>query len=302
MGLLRSAAGLVPKAAVTAAALPVRAARSLPAPPRPPLPPLPTVPRPPLPRPSFDLTRLPERAELANLIGPRTQRRVWTRDGRAYIEIRGLRARADRHAQEAVRRAVRALDGVRWAEVNAVTGEILASFDERSVSLDRLVDTVESVEEAQRLVGETDEDFPGHGHPADQAPITAEAIALASDCTAFALAVAGRFVRWPRMPRGFRAAVALVDAQPRLRRRLESRLGAQGADLTLALGNAVVHGLTQEPTSLAVDALYRAVLLGELAERRAVWCRREEELCEGGLPTKGLPRGPRPVPLAPGPI
>ncbi|MBA9004745.1 cation-translocating P-type ATPase [Thermomonospora cellulosilytica] len=299
MGLLRSAAELVPRAAVTAAALPVRAARALPAPPVP----RPPLPRPPLPRPpSLDLSRLPERTELGNLIGRRTQRRVWSRDGRAYVEVRGLRARADRRVQDAVRRAVRALDGVSWAEVNAITGEVLASFDEGKVSLDTIVDAVEAVEEAQQIAGGTDEDFPGRGHPAEKAPVTAEAIALAADCTAFGLAVTGRFVRWPRLPRGFRAAVALVDAQPRVRRLLESRLGRHGTDLTLAFTSAVVHGLTQEPASLGVDALYRGLLLAELAERRAVWCRREEELCEGGLPTKGVPRTPRPVPLAPGPV
>ncbi|REE94991.1 cation-translocating P-type ATPase [Thermomonospora umbrina] len=343
MGLLRSAAGLVPRAAVNAAALPVRAARSLPTPPHPPLPSVPSLPHPPmpslssLPRPSlppmpkpprpslpsmprpplpsmpslphpslprpptFGVTRLHERAEVANLVGSRTQRRVWSRDGRAYVEVRGLRTRADRRALQAVRRAVRALDGVRWAEVNAVTGELLASFDEGTVSLDRIVDAVEGVETAERA-GETDEEFPGHGHPADRAPLTAEAIALASDCTAFALAATGRVVRWPRLPRGFRAAVALVDAQPRLRRELEARLGAHGADLALSLGNAVVHGLTQEPGCLAVDALYRAVLLGELAERRAVWCRREEDMSGAALPAEGLPSTPRPVPLARGPI
>ncbi|TNY37189.1 HAD family hydrolase [Thermomonospora catenispora] len=256
------------------------------------------MPRPP----TVDLSGLAERIELANLIGPRRQRRVWSRDGRAYVEVRGLRARADRRIQNAVRRAVRALDGVNWAEVNAITGEVLASFDEDKTSLDAIVDAVEAVEKAHRIAEGPDEDFPGHGHPAEKAPVTAAAIALAADCAAFGLAVTGRLMRWPHLPRGVRAAVALVDAQPRVRRLLESRLGGHGAELTLAFAGAVVHGLTQEPTSLGVDALRRGLLLAELAERRAVWCRREEELCEGGLPAAGVPRTPRPVPLAPGPV
>ncbi|SEG05113.1 cation-transporting ATPase I [Thermomonospora echinospora] len=295
MGLLRSAVGLVPRAAATAVALPVRAARALPAPPRPPLPPVPR------PR-SLDLPRLAEHAELANLVGRRRRRRVWSDRGRAYIEVRGLRAGRDGRAQEAVRRAVQCVRGVNWAEVNAVTGEVLASFDEGAVSTDQLVDAVRTVEETHGLAEGTEEDLPGYGHPAARAPVTAEAIMLAADCTAFAVGVAGRLLHWPRVPRGVRAAVALVDSQPALRRILEDRLGRHGTELALTLTTALVHGLTQDPGSMGVDALHRTLLLAELAERRAVWRRRERELSEGGLPDQAVPHLPRPVPLAPGPI
>ncbi|WP_051712720.1 cation-translocating P-type ATPase [Spirillospora albida] len=298
MGLLRSALALAPRAAATAAALPAQAVRALPE----------ALPRLQDALPDADALRglpgLPARAELANLFGSRGQRRVWARHGRAYIEVKGLAARSDTTAQTAVAAAVRRLDGVNWAEVNAVTGEILTAFDESRISVERLVETIEAVEETRETGGlaGTAEPFPGHGHPADRAPITAESIALAADCTAFALAVAGRVARWPKLPRGTRAAVALVDAQPRLRRVLAARLGGHGADLMLAMANAAMHGMTQEPGTLAVDALYRGVLLAELAERRSVWNRREQDLCSGGLPTEAAPRGPRPCPLPPGPV
>ncbi len=42
------------------------------------------------------------------------------------------------------------LDGVSWAEVNAVTGNVLIAYAEREVNLGTLVDTVRDVEEAHR--------------------------------------------------------------------------------------------------------------------------------------------------------
>jgi cation-transporting P-type ATPase I len=277
MGLLSSAVRMVPRAA----ALPGQVIRTL-------------------PKPSLD--DLPGPAELPNLFGARGQRRVWSRNGRAYIEVKGLVGGADKRARVALAKAVQSLDGVSWAEVNAVTGEVLAAFDEGKVDVDRLVSVVEGVEEAHQLAGESDEPYPGHGHPTDRAPITAETIALASDCAAFTVAVAGRFVRWPKVPRSTRAVVALMDAQPRVRSMLADKLGGQGTDLALALVNSVLHGLTQEPANLAVDAVYRGVLLAELTTRRDVWCEREQDLCEGGIPADAVAREPRPVPLSPGPI
>ncbi|WP_192809891.1 cation-translocating P-type ATPase [Actinomadura rudentiformis] len=244
------------------------------------------------------LADLPVRADLGNLLGPRTRRRVWSRNGRAYIELRGRSQHTD-ELRRALASAVRHLKGVRWAEVNAVTGELLCAFDEGGVTIERLIDTIESVEEAHDIPDET---FPMDAHPADQAPITAEAIALASDCAAFALATTGKFVRLPKLPRGARLALTWMDNQPRLREQLETRIGPHGTDLVLAAGNAAMHGLTQEPAALAVDAVNRVIQLSELTTRRATWCDFEEELCSAGLPVEAPQRQERPCPLPDGPI
>ncbi|MFP3963996.1 heavy metal translocating P-type ATPase, partial [Actinomadura fulvescens] len=294
MGLLRSAARRVPRPPV-------------PRPPLPRVPGLPDVSKLPgaskLPRvpglPGLaSLAELPVRADLGNLLGPRTRRRVWSRNGRAYIELRG-RAQHTDELRRALTTAVERLKGVRWAEVNAVTGELLCAFDEGGVTIESLIGAIESVEEAHDLPDET---FPMDAHPADQAPITAEAIALASDCAAFALATTGKFVRLPRMPRAARLAFTWVDNQPRMREQLETRIGPHGADLLLAAGNAALHGLTQEPAALAVDAVNRVIQLSELTTRRATWCRFEEELCSAGLPVEAPQRQERPCPLPGGPI
>ncbi|XVQ08645.1 HAD-IC family P-type ATPase [Spirillospora sp. CA-255316] len=262
--------------------------------------PRPRVPR--SPRPS-GLGEMVERAELGNLIGPRTRRRVWAREGRAYIELRGhpaTRTAAGAALRDAAAEAVRRLKGVRWADVNAVTGEVLAAFDEDQVGLEDVLDAIAAVEEAHKV---TDEAFPmEEGHPADRAPATAEAIAMASDCAAFALATTGRFVRLPRLPRATRVAVAWVDGQPRLRRRLEGRLGPHGTDLVLAVAGSVLHALTQEPSALVVSAVGHGVQLAELKARRAAWCRWEPDLAGAGLPTEAPHRPDRPEPLPPGPV
>src|SRR5215218_7823132 len=54
----------------------------------------------------------------------RTRRRVWQGAGHAQIELRGATGRGPEHRRVSVaaRRALNALNGVRWAEINAVTG------------------------------------------------------------------------------------------------------------------------------------------------------------------------------------
>lgn len=60
--------------------------------------------------------------QLSDLAGQRSHRRMWARKGRAYLEVRGLMERADPALRRSVTGALRRLDGVTWAEVNAVTG------------------------------------------------------------------------------------------------------------------------------------------------------------------------------------
>lgn len=285
MGLLRSAVMLGPKAAmlgpkalVSVAALPVRAVRAVPAA-------IPVV--------------TSGVGGMTDLIGGRKRRRVWSQDGRAYIEVRRISVKETRTLHKAVARTLNGLEGVHWAEINAVTGEVLVAFDEGTVSASLLVDTVEAVEDAH---GGCQEQFPDHGHPADPAPLAAETIALAADWVAFGLATAGRVARWPRVPRAARVGLAVIDSQPRLRRKMEARLGRRGTDLVLAIGNAVMHGLTQEPEALAVDGIYRLLLVSELQERHATWRRRERELYAAGLPSEIPQRRPRPGLLPAGPV
>jgi cation-transporting P-type ATPase I len=239
-------------------------------------------------------------------IGPsRDRRRVWSRGGRAHIEVRGLTGRGLDHRRLAgdVTSALTEIKGVSWAEVNAVTGLVLVVFDEDKVNVGELVEAVETVEKAH---GTDADGFPWDRgpHPADEAPIAVAATALAADCLGIAAALTGRLARLGTPPRVLRAPLALIDAQPRSRPALALHLGPEGADLVIAIANAIAHGLTEGEVALATDATHRLLRLGELQAQRAAWDRREEELHStgNGLPAERHRRVPRPSPLPPGPV
>jgi cation-transporting ATPase I len=238
--------------------------------------------------------------------GPRRFRRhAWANAGRGRIEVRGIgadRADGDQTAS-AITAALRRVRGVRWAEVNAVTGHALVLFDERRVSMATLVDAVAEVEDAR------DSDAAGWSraeppHPDDPAALTAAVTALASDVAGLLVAAVSRLVVVPPLPAGARVAVGIVEAQPRLRRALESGLGPAGTDATVGVGSAVINGLTGGIGPQVVTALHDLLLLREVQGRRAVWRERGCALEEthGALPHSPPVKSPRPTPYPPGPV
>ena len=239
-------------------------------------------------------------------VGPsRVRRRVWSRAGRAHVEVRGLTGRGPEHRRLAqdVTAALTRLKGVRWAEVNGVTAHVLVAFDEDDVDIDSLVDAVEAVEEAHGTHEDTFS-WSHPPHPTDDTAVASAAVALAADVLGIVSATTGRLARLGVPPRGLRAPVAIIEAQPRLRMALAARLGPVGADLVLAVANAAVHGLTEGAGPLAVDAVNRLLQLGELRSRRDVWELNELALHSTGhaLPAETHERKPRPVPLPEGPV
>jgi cation-transporting P-type ATPase I len=187
---------------------------------------------------------VPDQAQaLLDLRPRRTRRRVWTNDGEAGIEVRGLTGRGPTHRRLAagVTRRLRNLRGVRWAEINAVTGQVLVAFDEGRVDFEALLDTVRGVEAAH---GTQDDTFSWSKpvHPADATPIAVASIELAADCVSTAVAVAGRVLRLPPAPRGLRVAHALLEVEKPLRRQLKKRIGPIATDAVMALSAAAIHG------------------------------------------------------------
>ena len=247
---------------------------------------------------------IPAAVDAARDLGPgRHHRQVWSGHGRANIEVRGLEGSGPRHRRvaQAAKRRVNRLSGVRWAEINAVTGELLVSFDERRVEVGTLLNAVRAAEEA---AGTRTQDLPWSrpippGHPA---PIAAAALELTADCIAVMSGVVGRVIHVPAVPRGAQTLVALLEVERPLRRELKRRIGPLGTDATLALLGAVGQGLSQGPGMPAVDALYRLELLAEALSRRTVWQRREAELCSRAAPHSVEERPPRPAPRPKGPI
>ncbi|MEU9124771.1 cation-translocating P-type ATPase [Streptomyces sp. NPDC048506] len=233
-------------------------------------------------------------------------RRVWTRAGRAHIQAHGLSGNGERHHHyvRALTGALHRIEGVHWAEVNAVTGHVLVAYAEGSVGLERLVETIEAVEEAhdaRRAV----EDADGR-HPDDDLAASAAAVALAADCLGVGAALLGRLTALPVVPSPVRAAVALADALPQARQLLERRIGRTRTDVLLALVHAAVQGPASGATPLAVDAVYRGFQLYEILARRRAWNLREPGLVvpggEAQQPQECAGRSQRPCPLPPGPV
>ena len=220
----------------------------------------------------------------------RTHRRVWERHGRAEIEVRGLTADRppDDRLSKRVKGAVNRLNGVRWAEINAVTGQVLVAFDERRVDLGTVLEAVRAAENA---AGTRQEDFSWERpvHPSDRTPLASAVVELAADWVAVNAALAGRILRVPALPRGVRVGLTLLDLQPQLRRKLSASIGPLSTDVLMSLTYSAVLGLSQRPIGPAVAMVHHTQLLAEVLARRAVWSKREPELCRTpeGLPHAG---------------
>src|SRR5947209_5809271 len=120
-------------------------------------------------RPSVRWTLDPLRAVgsmLSDMRGRAFGRHVWATSGRAHIEVRGMHRPDAKQLMHAVERALRAVDGVHWAEVNAILGHVVVAFDEGNVGLDDLVSLVEDVEEAHQVY-QHDARLEQWEHPAD---------------------------------------------------------------------------------------------------------------------------------------
>ena len=141
-------------------------------------------------------------------------------------------------------------------------------------------------------------------HPADLEPLLTAAMALAADIAGLTVAAAASQLRLGRLPATVAAGVALVDAQPRMRRLLETRLGPDRTDLLLAGATAAVQAVNRGGLTLLVDAMQPAEALAEVQSRRAAW-RRWEALTHGpgAAPVVRAAQVPaRPGPLPPGPV
>ena len=114
-----------------------------------------------------------------------------------------------------------------------------------------------------------------------------------------ALGVIARAARLPRLPIEIAAALPALDNLPPVRRALEHRRNVEAGVVSVA---ALLHGLSQGPVGLVVDAGHRVMLLREAGARRAAWERVEPRLYPGPRPARvvAFDRAPRPQPLPDG--
>src|SRR5690606_28670292 len=100
------------------------------------------------------------------------------------------------------------------------------------------------------------------------------------------------------------SALVVVRATPRLRAWLDERFGPERTDIALSVSVSALTGLAQRPISSLVGFVEKTSFAREYSAQRALWGRREPELCAAPRSKPFVSRGQveRPRPLPRGPI
>ena len=233
------------------------------------------------------------------IAGGTTRRRCWCRDGRMWIEIRGVDTEAD---GKALLDAVRARHGVVSAEINRPLSRLVVQVAGQGPTMREVCDIVSDAEaHAPRSEDGAPRRHPAQ-LPADGIARANNVIAVTASAAGLAVTLAGRALHWPRLPPALAAAVTVVDFQPRLRRPIEDRLGTSGANTALALAASLAYTVTQAPASLAVDLMIHLARAAESTAEFRAWERREPDLAPHARCDAAGPPRPRPRPRPPGPV
>ncbi|ORW01113.1 haloacid dehalogenase [Mycobacterium kyorinense] len=233
------------------------------------------------------------RAVSGELPGPPLTRHCWRGHNRAWIEVRGLDRPGGDELARVVLDAVTARPGVVSAKLNRPLSRLVVELDGDHVSLRELCRVVDAAETG-RTNGERPKPLPGDG-----LLIATKAVAVGATAAGMGTALAGRVLRWPRLPDTVEAAVVAVDYQPRLRRLLEERIGQPATDTVLTLAMTAAHIISLAPASLAVDLMMEIVKAAECRAEAQAWRRHEPRLAvHADNDDVYLPS--RPVPVPPG--
>lgn len=235
-------------------------------------------------------------------------RRCWRGTDRAWIEVRGLHGPGADDLAAAVLGALRTHPGVTAARLNYPLSRVVIDLGGEQTSSADLCRVIAEAEQRCREASGRQTVRPGVDRAARPASLPGDGLVLVSrvaevGVTAAGLgaALAGRALRWPRLPITVDAAVAAVDYQPRLRRVLEDRIGKPATDTVLTLAMAAAHTVTLSPGSLAVDLTLQMLKAAEWRAEARAWSRHEPDLARhADHPIAHRPS--RPVPPPPGPV
>ncbi len=217
-------------------------------------------------------------------------RRCWRGESRAWIEVRGLDDADPGELSVAVLDAVLAHPGVASASLNHPLSRVVVTLGDGDTSLRDLCHVIDDAERRCRATNKTSATtLPGDGVVA-----ATRAVTLAANAAGLGVALAGRALRWPRLPIGVQAPVVALDYQPWLRRMLEDRIGGPATDTVLTLAMAAAETVTMAPASLSVGLLMQSLKAAECRADAAAWRRHEPELARYADQPPGDASPPRP--------
>lgn len=208
--------------------------------------------------------------------GPRA-RRTSSNGPRRWIEVRGLDGTERELIGDAVLSAVWATPGVRDAVLVTPVSRILVTVSDDGPSAASLSAVIA---DAERSVGPTEPRSTRIGLPGDDEAVVAAAAAAAVTIAAVGLAMTGSALGLPRIARAMSVPAGLLEHTPALRRHVEERVGADGADMLLAVANSATAVLTASPVSAAAEALGRTLLAAEALTARRAWKDREPDFAQ----------------------
>lgn len=217
-------------------------------------------------------------------------RRCWRGDHRAWIEVRGLDGADPGELGVAVLDAILAHPGVTSASLNHPLSRVVVTLGDGHTSLRDLCHLIDDAEKRCRATPKASATtLPGDGVVA-----ATRAVTLAANAAGLGVALAGRALRWPRLPIGVQAPIVALDYQPWLRRLLEDRIGGPATDTVLALAMAAAETVTLAPASLSVGLLMQSLKAAECRAEAAAWRRHEPELARYADQPPGDASPPRP--------
>lgn len=230
------------------------------------------------------------------------QRRVWMGNGRAHVELRHVADEQLRQVADHLASAVDATPDLLWVEVHASTRRAILAYRPGSLSQ---ADIQAIVGEAELKAGLAQALFASRPHPADIEPEEALLIELVADSIGLLFGTGLKFSLIPssRLAATLASVCAVVRATPRLRAWFDERYGPERTDIALSVSVSLLMGFAQRPVSSAVGIVEKTALFREHAAQRALWARREPELCAQGREVRFTGRAdverPRPMPRGP---
>jgi len=231
------------------------------------------------------------------------RRRIWLGNGRAHVELRHGTGEQLRRVADHLATAVDQLPELRWVEVHASTRRAVLAYRPGSLGTEELEALVT---EAELKAGLQEAAFVTRHHPADTEPEEGLLIELVAESLGLLIGAGLKLSVVPssRLAATLASVLVVVRATPRLRSWFDERLGPERTDIILGVSVSLLTGFAQRPVSSLVGFVEKTAFAREYSAQRALWARREPELCAGagGNPFVGRGEVERPRPLPRGPI